>query len=150
VIKYGVIFWGTSSHSFNIFRLQKRMVRILMEARPRDSRRTFFKTLKILPLASQYMLSLALFMVTNKTLFRQNFEIRNFNTSNNSNFFEVTTHLMMFQKSPAYAGIKIYNHLPTYIKDLACDIKGFKKALKIICMSIPFILWMNCLMYKMI
>jgi hypothetical protein len=55
----------------------------------------------------------------------------------------------MFQKSRAYAGVKIYSHLPADIKDLACDIKGFKKALKIICMSIPFILCMNFLMYIM-
>jgi hypothetical protein len=37
----------------------------------------------------------------------------------------------MFHKSPAYAAD---------IKDLACDIKRFKKALKIISMSILFIL----------
>jgi hypothetical protein len=37
----------------------------------------------------------------------------------------------MFQKSPAYTGVKIYSHLPADIKDLACDIKGFKKALKV-------------------
>jgi hypothetical protein len=143
VITYGVIFWGTSSHSLNNFKLQKRIVRI-----PRDSCRTFFKTLKIVPLASQYILYLALFMVTNKKLFRQIFEIHNFNTRNNSNFFQVMTHLTMFQKSPVYAGIKIYNHLPADIKDLAFDNKGFKKALKIICMSIPSILWMHFLMYE--
>jgi hypothetical protein len=106
------------------------MVRILMEARPRDSCREFFKILNILPLASQYILSLALFMVTNKSLFRQNSEIHNFNTRNNSNFFQITTHLTMFHKSPTYAGVKIYNHLPADIKDLACDVKSFKKALK--------------------
>jgi hypothetical protein len=105
------------------------MVRILMEARPRDSCRKFFRTLKILPLASQHILSLALFMVTNKTLFRQNFEIHYFNTRNHSKLFQVVTHLMVFQKSPAYADIKIYNHLPADIKDLACDIKGVIKAL---------------------
>jgi hypothetical protein len=31
----------------------------------------------------------------------------------------------MFQKSPAYAGVKIYNHLPVVI------LKGLKKALKL-------------------
>jgi hypothetical protein len=35
----------------------------------------------------------------------------------------------MFHKSPAYAGIKLYNHLPSDIKDLACDMRSFKKAL---------------------
>jgi hypothetical protein len=36
----------------------------------------------------------------------------------------------MFHKSLAYAGVKIYNHLPANIKDLACYVKSFKKALK--------------------
>jgi hypothetical protein len=36
----------------------------------------------------------------------------------------------MFQKSPEYAGVKICNHHPADIKDLAGDTKGFKKALK--------------------
>jgi hypothetical protein len=115
------------------------MIRILMIARPRDSCRKFFKILKILPLQSQYILSLALFMVTNKSLFKYNSDIYNINTRNNSNFFQVTTHLTMLHKSPAYTGVKIYNNLPADSKDLAGDIKSFKKALKIICVSILFI-----------
>jgi hypothetical protein len=99
-----------------------------MKARLRGSCIKFFKTLNILPLASQYILSLALFMVTNKSLFKLSSKIHNFNTRNNSNIFQVMTHLTMFQKSPAFAGIKIYNHLPANIKDLACDTKSFKKA----------------------
>jgi hypothetical protein len=39
-------------------------------------------------------------------------------------------HLTMFHKSPVYAGVMIYNHLPADIKDLADDVKSFKKALK--------------------
>jgi hypothetical protein len=31
VIVYGLILWGTSTHSLNIFKLQKRIVRMLME-----------------------------------------------------------------------------------------------------------------------
>jgi hypothetical protein len=66
-------------------------------------------------------------MVKNKSLFRLNSEIHNVDTKNSSNFFLVMTHLTMFKKSPACVGIKIYNHLPADIKDLACDIKSFKK-----------------------
>jgi hypothetical protein len=36
----------------------------------------------------------------------------------------------MFDKSPAYTGVEIFNHLPVDIKDLAGDIKSFKKALQ--------------------
>jgi hypothetical protein len=45
------------------------MVRIMMGARLRDSYRELFKILNALPLASQYIFSLALFMVNNKPLF---------------------------------------------------------------------------------
>jgi hypothetical protein len=91
-----------------------------MGARPIDSCREFFKTLNILPLASQYIISLALFTVANKSLFRLSSEIHNFNTRNNFNFFQVTIHLTMFHKGPTYAGVKIYeyNHLPAEIKSL--------------------------------
>jgi hypothetical protein len=78
-------------------------------------------------------------MVTNKSLFRYNSDICNINPRNNLNCFQVMTHLTVFHKSPAYAGVKIYNHLPVDIKDLAGDIKSFKKALKIICTNIHFI-----------
>jgi hypothetical protein len=88
-------------------------------------------------------------MVTNKSLFRLNSDIHNFNTRNNSKFFQVTTHLNVFKKSPGYAGVKIYNHLPADIKDLADDVKSFKKVLKIICTFIHFILWMNFLCIKL-
>jgi hypothetical protein len=82
VITYGLIFCGTSTHSSNIFKLQKRIGRILMGARPRNSCRKFFITLNILPLASQYIYSLAFFMVTKISLFRLNSKIHNFNTRN--------------------------------------------------------------------
>jgi hypothetical protein len=130
VIKYGLIFWETSTRSSDMFKLQKRMIKILMEARPRVSCRNIFKTLNILPLASQYILSLALFMVTNKSLFKPSSEMHNFNTRNNSNFFQAMTHSTTFHKSPVYAGINLYNHLPPNIKDLACDTKIFKKSIK--------------------
>jgi hypothetical protein len=52
LITYGIIFWGNSSYSSHIFRLQKRAVRIITESRPRDSCRELFKHLRILPLQS--------------------------------------------------------------------------------------------------
>jgi hypothetical protein len=57
-ITYGIIFWGNSSHSIPVFRLQKRVIRIITRSRPRDSCRQLFKKLGILPLISQYILSL--------------------------------------------------------------------------------------------
>jgi hypothetical protein len=60
---YGLIFGGNSAQSVNIFKLQKIIIRIIMGARPKDFCREFLKTLQILLLASQYILSIALFMI---------------------------------------------------------------------------------------
>ena len=60
IMTYGIIFWGNSRHSNVIFRLHKRVIRIITGIRNRDSCREHFRTLKILPLQSQYILSLLL------------------------------------------------------------------------------------------
>ena len=45
VLNYGIIFWGNSSYSRTIFITQKRIVRIIMKAKARDSCRTMFSKL---------------------------------------------------------------------------------------------------------
>jgi hypothetical protein len=80
LITYSIIFWGNSSYSSHISRLQNKAVRIITGSGPRDSCRELFKHLRILPLKSQYILSLLLFVVVNKNLFRVNSEIHSINT----------------------------------------------------------------------
>ena len=71
VMTYGLVLWRHSSDSIKIFRLQKIIIRIMMGYR---SRKLFFN-LDILPLPSQYILSLHLFMIRNKNQFLVNSEI---------------------------------------------------------------------------
>jgi len=68
---YGIIFWGNSSHLDKIFRLKKRIIRIIMGDRTRESCTELFNILKTLPLTSQNIFSLALFVVNNKSLFME-------------------------------------------------------------------------------
>jgi hypothetical protein len=53
LMTYGIIFWGNSTHSIHVLRLQRRVIRIITNSRPRDSCRQLFKQLGILPLISQ-------------------------------------------------------------------------------------------------
>jgi hypothetical protein len=53
VISYGIIFWGNSPHSEEIFKLQKR---IIMNSSKNVSCWQLFKELNILPIQSQYIL----------------------------------------------------------------------------------------------
>jgi len=71
-MSYGIMFWGNSSHSSVIFKMQKRVIRIIMEYGYRESCRELFKTLKILTLSSQYIFSLLLFVDNNKDYFDSN------------------------------------------------------------------------------
>jgi hypothetical protein len=59
IITYGTIFWGNLPYSINIFRIQRKIIRIIKNSRNRDSCRELFKKLKKLPLCSQvYILSI--------------------------------------------------------------------------------------------
>jgi hypothetical protein len=71
VMSYGIIFWGNSSHSNNIFKLQKRVIKIIRNSRNRDSCRDLFKKLDIiLPIYSQYIFSLLIIVTDNISLFK--------------------------------------------------------------------------------
>jgi hypothetical protein len=72
IIPYGIIFGGNSSYINTIFKLQKRVIRIMINAENRESCRQLFKKLNILPLHSQYILSLLLFLVKNINMFKLN------------------------------------------------------------------------------
>jgi len=65
VLQYGIIFWGNSAHVHQIFKLQKRVVRVMCGVGPRSSCKILFRKLNILPIACQYILSLMLFVVDN-------------------------------------------------------------------------------------
>jgi len=118
IISYGIIFWGISTHSKIIFKIQKRITRIVMNSCNKDSCRDLFKKLYILPLQSQYIFSLLIFVVKNKDLFRTNLDVHSFNTRSHYDLHIPAVNLAVFQKGVWYAGIKIYNHLPPTLEQL--------------------------------
>ena len=80
IISYGIILLGNSSYSNAIFKLQKRVISIMMNARNKESCHELFKKLNILPLYSQYVLSLSLFVIKNINMFKSNSMIHSINT----------------------------------------------------------------------
>ena len=130
IITYGIIFWGNSPHSTDNFKIQKRIIWIMTKSRSRVSCRQLFKILEILPLQSQYILSVLLFVVKNKDLCTTNQEIHNVTTRSDTNLQPPVCNLTVFQKGAYYCGIKLFNHLPLKIKSLSNEIKVFKPALK--------------------
>ena len=45
VMSYGIVFWGNQPHGVKIFKIQKRVIRIITNSRARDSYRELFKKL---------------------------------------------------------------------------------------------------------
>ena len=129
ILSYGIIFWGKSAYSPNIFKIQKRIIRIIMIARNGDFCRQLFKNLKILPLKSQYIFSLLLFVAKNGDLYESNSEINNINTRFSSDLHPPTANLT-FQKGPFCFGIKFFNYLPINTKNTSHDIKQFRFTMK--------------------
>ena len=93
IISYSIIFWGNSTYSNTNFKLQKRVIRIKMNAGNRESCRELFKKLNILPLHSQYILSLLVFVVKNINMFKSNSVVHSINTRHCSDLYLPSTHL---------------------------------------------------------
>jgi hypothetical protein len=124
-MSYGIIFWGNLSHSSIIFRIQKRANRIMEGCGNRVWCRNYFKKLQILPLTSQYMLSLLMSVVQNKNLFLTNNENHNLDTKQRNNLYLPQANLTIYQKRAYYSGIKIFNNLPLEIKNVAGNQKKY-------------------------
>jgi len=132
VLSYGIIFWGNSHahHTNSIFKIQKRIIRIITNSGSHDTCQQLFKHLQILSLPSQYIFSLLVFVIKNRDFFQSNYEIHNLNTRYNRNLHLPSTNLTSVQKGVLFSGSKIYNHLLSNIKALSNDAKHFKSALK--------------------
>jgi len=130
VMRYGIIFWGNSLHSSTIFSMQEKAIRIMEGCGNTVPRRNLFKKLQILPLTSQYTLSLLMFVVQNKNLFSRNTENHNIDTRQRNNSYLPQANITIYQKGAYYSGIKIFNNLPLEIKNVAGNQKKFKVALK--------------------
>ena len=98
VTTYGVIFWGNSTDRNKVFTLQKRAIRLITNSSIRTSCRRLFKELGILPLQSQYILSLALFVVKNMEIFMSNSDTHTKNTRSKFDFFFTTDKINKMSK----------------------------------------------------
>jgi hypothetical protein len=127
---YGVIFWGNYPISKDIFKIQKRVIRIIANKPRRESCRHLFKQLKILTLPSQYIFSVPIFIAENRNLFTFNTHIHSFNTRNIFDLHLQSTHLTVVQRGVLHSGCRVFNQLPAYIKSHFENLRHFKKILK--------------------
>jgi hypothetical protein len=86
--------------------------------------------MEIVTLYSQYIHSLILYIINNKHLFDANKENHKYKIRNNNNLHCPVAKLSKFNTGAYISGIKVFIHLPQYIKALNNDHKNFNSTLK--------------------
>jgi hypothetical protein len=71
-----------------------------------------------------------MFVINNRNLFLDNADLYSLQTRNSHNLHLPLPHLPKYKKGVHYAGIWLFSHLPTSIKNTANETKIFKKTLK--------------------
>lgn len=130
-LNYAIIAWGSSSETNRLFILQKRIVRLIADAKYLEHCSPLFKKLGIMTVYSLYLYNLALFVKMNSQYFLTNGMLNDITVTRYVNRLSVPRHrTALFEKGPHYMAIKTYNHLPSYLHSIQNQIK-FKKELKL-------------------
>lgn len=134
---YGLIFWGASPCAVRVFVMQKRAVRYIAGLKCGDSCRDAFITFNIMTLPCLYIFYILCFVRENLHTFPKNNFSHSYNTRNGNDLLCPNHMLSIFEQSPAYMGVKLYNGLPSYIKQIE-SIKEYKKKLKLFLLTRSF------------
>lgn len=127
-LRYGVTFWGNSTDASNIFKIQKRIIRVMCNLKYRDSCKSSFIKHKILTLPSIYIYEVLTNFINNNEIFQNHKKHHSYGTRNN--FLQYPIHnLTLYERGPHYSFLKLYNALPTEIRALT-DKKKFGVALR--------------------
>ena len=128
-LRYGICFWGSCSETLfqSLFLLQKRAVRFMCGLSRRQSCRPFFRSHKILTLASLFILETGCLIHS-----KYNADIAAHNPNNTRSSHIVPLPIprsTLTKNSLIYSSLKIFNHLPSSIRKINCKNK-FKRELK--------------------
>ena len=125
---YGITIWGLSSCLEEIFKLQKKAIRILAGIGYTDSCRSFFRKLNILTMPSCLILACLEYAHTQKKTITKNVDVHNYNTRHANDMVIPYHRINKSQTNIHYTSIKLYNALPEDVKLLGK--RQFKHHLK--------------------
>ena len=128
ILRYGVIFWGGSPHTNQLFFLQKRCLRNIVRIKQRESCKPYFKQLGILTMSCIYILEAACFVKKNYDYFEQERTIHEYCTRAKTDLHIPHVKYSVVKKNMYIQMMKIYNAIPSEIKSL--NNKLFKQNLK--------------------
>jgi len=128
VMSYAILLWGSSSHAEIVFKVQKRVIRLITNTSQRTSCRPLFKDLKILTLPCQFIRECLLYAKNNYHVLRQDYHCYSTRIADHIALpqYRLTKSLNSFK----YISAKLFNHLPNSIKEQPSN--KFKDSIKVI------------------
>ena len=132
-LTYGISFWGKSASAEKVFKLQKRLLRIMFYLHPRSSCKEIFVLHNILTVPSLYILDLVTNIKTKVCQFPRVGQIQSsHNLRNNEDLQMIFSRVEIIGKQNVnYLGVLCYNKVRKVIKD--CDLMSislFKKKVR--------------------
>lgn len=124
-LNYGIVLWGNATEVNQLFVLQKRCIRIMVNINNRESCRNHFKELGILTLTSMYILEICKFVKNNIKQFQQtrNPHSRSHNLRHENKLTIPCSKLELVHSGIHYMSIKIYNKLPLRLKSIENNVQ---------------------------
>lgn len=128
-MKYCILIWGHSPECLRVFRIQKRIIRLIFGLTYLESCRGVFKEGNLLTFYGLYIYELIMFIRKNLGTLRFNRDVHTYNTRNSSDVFIEGYRTTRLSHSPIIKGSYYYNSLPNQIKGIQ-SINNFKTELK--------------------
>lgn len=128
VLRYGLIIWGHSVDAQRALKVQKKCIRAICGADYLDHCKPLFKRLNILPLPSQYILEICMFVKKHPHLFPLHDKVLGKTRSRDAcKLYVPSQRLKIFSNNVYCNAIRIFNKLPTRLK--AMPVNKFKYTL---------------------
>ena len=128
IMTYGLLVWGGAATWPDIFRMQRRAVRIIDQLDYRADCRDSFIRLRILTFPSLFILECVLYVQKNLDSFTTHADLHNYHTRHKNNLKPRYCRLSKSQKSVNCVSVRFYNRLPMSVRTL--PLQKFKTAMK--------------------
>ncbi|KAL1445971.1 hypothetical protein WDU94_010903, partial [Cyamophila willieti] len=115
ILSYGLLLWGHSASSQQLFIMQKKAIRILDHKPPNSHAKPSFTKLEILTIPSLYILQCLMHVKNNIHLYPSQNDIHAHNTRNSRDLVLSKHRVNKAQNGPNHFGILFYNKLPSYL-----------------------------------
>lgn len=126
-LRYGLVFWGNSTHRELIFRAQKRCIRAICGLKPWESCQPFFKLSGLLTFPCLYIFECCVFVKCNPNLFHMKKTIQDSLRPRKPLVFINKSNTALMKKSMLIMAPKLFNKLPTDWQNI--NINKFKRML---------------------